>query len=190
MKRKTVLFVDDDPYVLAALKRGLADEPYGKRFAAAGDGALDILAHGEVHVLVTDLSMPDMSGLKLLEIVRDEYPEVVCVLLSGQSQFDQAEASAVVRGVHAGEVFAFLAKPWDIEGKLKTTIEKALVAQQQSISAEVPEASSSEIDDVDAASSDSTTIDHAVQARVFSGSVGAVNDSVKNRRMQTGDWER
>jgi DNA-binding NtrC family response regulator len=54
MKRKTVLFVDDDTRVLAALKRGLAEEPYEKLFASGGHEALDLLQRHGVQVMVSD----------------------------------------------------------------------------------------------------------------------------------------
>lgn len=126
MKCKTVLFVDDDARVLASLRRGLTDEPYETLFANSGSKAVAMLREHPVQVLVTDLRMPDMSGLELLEIAKAERPEVTRLILSGQPQLGSSEASSIVRGIHDGDIFAFMAKPWDLEGRLKDMIRQAL----------------------------------------------------------------
>ena len=133
MKNKTVLFVDDDVCVLASLRRGLADEPYETLFADSGCRAVGLLLAHSVHVLVTDVRMPEMSGLELLEIVRSEYPEIMRLMLSGQPQLSSSEASSIASGVHNGEIFAFMAKPWDLEGQLKPLIRQALARQEQRV---------------------------------------------------------
>jgi YesN/AraC family two-component response regulator len=69
--------VDDEEKILRSLKRGLLDEPYNSLFAESGKEALEILEQNEVHVLVTDMRMPEMSGLGLLRIVKKEYPHIV-----------------------------------------------------------------------------------------------------------------
>jgi len=126
MKQKKVLFVDDDECVLSSLRRGLADEPYEALFAHGASEAVSLLRKHAVHVLVTDLRMPDMSGLDLLEIVGKEQPAVTCLILSGQPQLESSEASSIVRGIHQGDIFAFVAKPWDLDGQLKGMVRQAL----------------------------------------------------------------
>jgi DNA-binding NtrC family response regulator len=125
MKQETVLFVDDDERMLASLKRAYIDEPFTTLLARGGREAIEVLKENEVHVLVTDLRMPDMSGLDLLEIVRSEYPQTVLIVLSGQSQLAQPEVSAITRGVHKDEIFAFAAKSGGSE-ELRGIIRKAL----------------------------------------------------------------
>ena len=86
METRTVLFVDDEEKVLASLKRGLLDEPYEKLFATSGKEAIELLKQNEVHVIVTDMKMPEMTGLELLRIVKREYPHIVRVVLSGYTR--------------------------------------------------------------------------------------------------------
>ncbi len=138
MKHKTVLFVDDDARVLASLRRGLTDEPYDTLFANNASEAVAMLREHPVQVLVTDLRMPDMSGLELLEIAKVERPEVTRLILSGQPQLDSSEASSIVRGIHDGDIFAFVAKPRDLEGQLKGMIRQALDRHEQCVQS-VPE---------------------------------------------------
>ncbi len=68
-----VLFVDDEPRVLAALQRMLQGRRPGwaLRFAGGGAQALDLLADQPVDVVVSDLRMPGMDGAELLAAVRE-----------------------------------------------------------------------------------------------------------------------
>ena len=76
MEKRTVLFVDDEERVLSCLKGGLLGEPYKTLFAKSGKEALEILEKNEVHVIVTDMRMPEMSGLELLRAVKEKYPHI------------------------------------------------------------------------------------------------------------------
>ena len=76
MKKKTVLFVDDEQMILNSLERGLLDEPYNKLFATSAKQALEIMEQNEVHVLVTDMRMPETSGLELLRITKQKFPKI------------------------------------------------------------------------------------------------------------------
>ena len=121
MEKRTVLFVDDEENVLAALRRGLLDEPYNTLFATSGREALDILAQSPVHVIVTDMRMPQMSGLELLGAVKNDYPHVIRMVLSGD-----AEAHTLLGAINQGEIFRFIPKPWKSNEELKTIIRQAI----------------------------------------------------------------
>lgn len=84
-ERKRILFVDDDPAVLAALSNVLHRERYrwDMVFAAGGEAALAELDKGRFDAVVSDLRMPDLSGDLLLEIVRRDSPDTVRIILSG-----------------------------------------------------------------------------------------------------------
>lgn len=83
--RKRILFVDDDPAVLAALANVLRRERHrwDMVFVAGGAEALAELDKGRFDAVVSDMRMPDMSGDLLLEIVHRESPETVRIILSG-----------------------------------------------------------------------------------------------------------
>ena len=70
MKEITILFVDDEQSVLNSLKRCLIKEPYQKLFARSGQDALEAMAKEPVQIIVSDMKMPGMSGLALLEQVK------------------------------------------------------------------------------------------------------------------------
>ena len=121
-KKRTVLFVDDDEIVVMSLQRGLLDESYTKLFAKSGEEALEVLQREEVHVIVTDMSMREMTGLELLRTVRKDYPHIVGVMLSGYT--DDATIQAAVR---QREIFRSIRKPWKTGGRdFNTVVRKAI----------------------------------------------------------------
>lgn len=121
MEKRTVLFVDDDEGVLSALRRLLQDEPYHTLFAHSGREALEVLVCSSVHVIVTDIRMPQMTGLELLRIVREQHPRIIRMVLSGC-----VETATVLTAINQGEIFRFLPKPWKSNEELKITIRQAI----------------------------------------------------------------
>ena len=124
--RPRVLFVDDEPDMLSSLRRLLVDEPYDCLFATDASAAMEALASHAVQVVVADMRMPGTSGLELLLQVKTHYPEVVRVIFSGQVSSDPTEVSALVRAVHRGDVFKFLAKSPSLGSDICLAIEEAL----------------------------------------------------------------
>ena len=110
MKERTVLFVDDDQIVLRSIARGLLDEPYNVCLAKSSEEALKILSQREVHVLVTDIRMPEMDGTELLKIVREKYPHIVKMVLSGYTN-----TTDLTKAIHQEDVFKFIPKPWNLQ---------------------------------------------------------------------------
>ena len=121
MEKRTILFVDDEDKILRSLKRGLRGEPYRTLFATSGQESLEILKQEDVHVLVTDMRMPEMDGLELLKIVKREYPCIIRMVLSGH-----ADSDTTLAAINEGEIFRFIAKPWKFDGGLKTVLRQAI----------------------------------------------------------------
>ena len=121
MEKRNVLFVDDEVKILHALKRGLVDEPYEMFFADSGREALEMLMHSEIHVIVTDMRMPEMDGLELLRKVKVEYPHVIRIVLSGYTDIE-----VLLTAINQGEIFRFMTKPWKLNEEIKTTIRQAI----------------------------------------------------------------
>ena len=136
MENRTVLFVDDEEKILTSLKRALMDEPYKSLFANSGQEALEMLQKNEVHVLVTDMRMPEMSGLDLLKIVKKEYPHIIRMVLSGYTQ-----VTTLLTAINQGEIFKFITKPWQLEEEFKPAVREAVEyysfrSQRQALEAE------------------------------------------------------
>jgi len=121
-EKKTVLFVDDDEVILSSLERGLLDKSYNKLYAKSGKEALKILKRKEVHVIVTDMCMPKMSGLELIRIARKKYPSIIGLVLTGY------EPDTEVRNaIKQGEIFWLLPKPlWKLGGTFERLVLRAL----------------------------------------------------------------
>jgi two-component system NtrC family sensor kinase len=121
-EKRTVLFVDDDEVVLQSLQRGLLDESYNKLFVKSCNEALEILQQLEVHVIVADMRMPEMTGLELLRNVKENYPDIVGMILSGYEQ-----DAALQTAVDQGEIFKLIPKPWKYgEMDFETLVRRAI----------------------------------------------------------------
>ena len=118
---RTVLFVDDDEAILRSLERGLLDEPYNTLFTNSCKEALEILKQEEVHVIVTDMRMPEMSGLEFIKIIKKEYPHIIRLILSGYGQ-----DATLLSAVEQGEIFKLIPKPWKLKGNFEKLIRRAV----------------------------------------------------------------
>jgi two-component system, NtrC family, response regulator HupR/HoxA len=103
------------------LKRVLVDEPYETIFTTSGKEALEILRNNQIQVIVTDMCMPGMGGLELLRKVKQEYPHVVRIVLSGF-----AEKQTLLWAINQGEIFRFIPKPWKSNDIVKSVIRQAI----------------------------------------------------------------
>jgi len=107
----TILIVDDELNVIAALQRALFDEPYVIRSATSGEEALEILETWKTKLVISDERMPGMGGAEFLSLVKVSHPETVRIMLTGHASLD-----AAIKAVNSGEVYRFFVKPWnDIE---------------------------------------------------------------------------
>ncbi len=112
---QTILCVDDEPWILAVAKKIL--EAGGYRVLTTTDPfqVLPMIEWEEVDVIVADLAMPEVDGVHLLQRVRELYPEVPRILLSGTASLESA-----LRAINESEVFRFLTKPIEKETLLRT----------------------------------------------------------------------
>ncbi|CAN5743011.1 hypothetical protein BH09PSE5_BH09PSE5_01070 [soil metagenome] len=107
---RTLLLVDDDPYVTFSLQRLLKDDGYHIIVARDGAQGLQRLAEHDVDVLISDQRMPGMSGADFLHRARELFPETVRMSLSGYS-----DLQAITDAINDGSVYKFIMKPWDDE---------------------------------------------------------------------------
>jgi response regulator RpfG family c-di-GMP phosphodiesterase len=106
--QRTLLLVDDEPGIRAALTRMLRPDGYRILTAATGSEGLEVLAVNQVQVIISDQRMPGMSGTEFLNTVKELYPDTVRIILSGYT-----DLAVVTESVNRGAVFKFLTKPWD-----------------------------------------------------------------------------
>jgi HD-like signal output (HDOD) protein len=120
---KRVLFVDDEPQMLSGLQRLLRPQrhEWDMKFAEGGGQALVALEETPYDVIVTDMRMPGMDGVTLLEQVKDQWPQMVRIILSGYTELE-----ATLRTVPVAH--QFLTKPCDPD-RLKHVVERACTLQ-------------------------------------------------------------
>ena len=118
--RRRILFVDDEPAILAGLQNLLYKERkrWDMVFAGSGDLALAACRALPFDVVVSDMRMPGMDGATLLGAIRDEFPSTVRIMLSGH-----AERETIVRVLPS--IHQLLSKPCDAQ-TLRTVIERCL----------------------------------------------------------------
>ena len=105
---RTLLLVDDEPNILASLKRLLRRDGYHILTANSGQEGLDVLAGHTVDVIVSDQRMPGMLGADFLRKAKLLCPQTIRIMLSGYT-----ELQAVTDAVNEGAIFKFLTKPWE-----------------------------------------------------------------------------
>src|ERR1700687_3801357 len=114
-----ILIVDDEPANLRTLARLFRDD-YEVLSAASGDEALALLGQHDVALLITDQRMPGMTGIELLKKTGAMRPRMVRILLTGCTDVD-----APVEAINCGQVYRYVAKPWDNE-ELRLTVKRGL----------------------------------------------------------------
>jgi len=101
-----ILFVDDDPNILEAFRRSLGRKLNITTAVSGAAGLTAVNEEGPFAVVLTDMRMPEMNGIEFICAVREQEPDSVCMMLTGNS--DQETA---VNAVNEGRIFRFLTKP-------------------------------------------------------------------------------
>lgn len=120
--RAAALFVDDDDNVLAAVRRSLAAESYDVITVASAHEALEHVRRRRIDVVVSDEDMPQMTGGQLLEVIAEQYPDILLIMLTGQATLESA-----LHAINACHVYRYLRKPFDplrLPGIVREAIKK------------------------------------------------------------------
>jgi DNA-binding NtrC family response regulator len=109
MKTKRLLFVDDEEEILDILVDYFSDENYQLHTAKRVTDAITIMENNPVDFVLSDLKLPDASGMDFLDNVRLKNPDTVRVLTSG---YLDVQFGKVAKNVDDGTIY--LSKPWDL----------------------------------------------------------------------------
>jgi len=118
MRRLRLLIVDDEPDMLDFLERVFRHE-YDVLRAQSGEEALQALAQAEVDILLTDQKMPRMTGIQLLEAIKDRHPDLVRVLISGYT-----DVLDIQHAVERCQIHQYVVKPVDSD-RLRQAVREA-----------------------------------------------------------------
>lgn len=115
----TILIVDDETNYLAILRTILEEEGFTVLTAIHGKAALSILEDSDVDLLITDMKMPAMSGLDLLDHVRTGWPDIPVIMMTAHGSVEKA-VEAMQKGA-----FTYIQKPFE-SNRLIIFVNKAL----------------------------------------------------------------
>lgn len=125
-----ILVVDDDPDILALLKRTLSKaEEFSCEVLLAPDAktAMELLAKHPVDVVLSDQIMPEQNGIDFLMEVKERFPESVRMLITAHTN-----VGAVLRAVNLAQVHGYIEKPFDAKD-VNRRLHEALLRRQERI---------------------------------------------------------
>jgi len=106
MSRPSILVVDDEPLSLDTLARTL-DEEFEVRTATNTVDAERILDEDWIQVVISDQRMPEMTGVEFLARVRERWPDLARIIISGYT-----DAEDIIDGINRGGIHQYITKPW------------------------------------------------------------------------------
>jgi two-component system probable response regulator PhcQ len=108
MNQFKILLVDDSPQILKSLERMLKNRGYNIFTADSAQNALEILQNNEIDMVITDESMPGLSGTDLLGVLKTAHPDIIRIMLTGAN-----DIGVLKNAINKGEIYRFFTKPWD-----------------------------------------------------------------------------
>lgn len=115
----SILYVDDE-YDNLVVFSSRFKKRYDVHIARDANEALQILENTKIQLVVSDQRMPGMTGVQLLEIVKEKYPDVVRIILTGHT-----DPNEIIHAINKSNIYYFVRKPWDGQ-ELQLLIDKSL----------------------------------------------------------------
>ncbi|MFO7985563.1 MAG: sigma-54 dependent transcriptional regulator [Desulfatiglandaceae bacterium] len=122
-RKSNILFVDDEKEMLSTVKMYLSQSGYEVRVTDYGPEALELANSDDFDVVVTDLNMPDMNGLDLLQAIKKRHPDTEVIIVTGYGTIETAVQALKFGG------YDYLQKPVNLE-RLKLLIARILEKKQ------------------------------------------------------------
>ncbi len=123
MRTYNILYVDDEQNNLVVFKNAFFRN-YNIYTALSGKEGLEVLSREEIHLVITDQKMAEMTGVEFLEEVIKIYPDTERMILTAYSDVD-----FIIRAINKCGIFQYILKPWDSRA-LKIIIDNALSSYQ------------------------------------------------------------
>ena len=114
-----ILYVDDEEHNLTSFNSTFRRD-YEIHLASSGQLGLEIMKSHDIHLVITDQRMPDMTGIEFLEKIVPDYPDCIRIVMTGFSDMD-----AIIQAINKGRIYHYINKPWNRK-ELKLTIDHAL----------------------------------------------------------------
>jgi CheY-like chemotaxis protein len=129
-----ILVIDDEPFVLEALKRVLASSAVAVIAVSTADAGLAAMSEAPVDLVIIDVILPGMDGVAAIKLIRRDYPDVRIIAISGGGNFglnsylpDAISTSAYLAACKAAGADGVLAKPFET-AELRSLIDQVQAA--------------------------------------------------------------
>jgi DNA-binding NtrC family response regulator len=119
MIKAKILVVDDEEIVLKSCRKILGSDKYDIFTALSGQEAFDLLAKEPIDIVITDIKMPGMDGMEVLNRIKKDYPDILVIMITGYSTVQSA-----VQAMKLG-AFDYIPKPFTPD-EVQVVVEKAL----------------------------------------------------------------
>ena len=116
--KHTLLVVDDEPDVCDSVYDLLRRDFQVLKARSAAEGT-KLLQDNEVHIIMTDQRMPQITGVEFLSKMRTRHPQAIRMLFTGYADLD-----SIIAAINQGHIFQFLKKPWQPE-ELQAAVREA-----------------------------------------------------------------
>ncbi len=114
-KQEAAWIIDDDQSIRWVLERALQQDGIAVRTFESADQVLANLSHQQPDAIITDIRMPGVGGLELLDSIRGRFPELPIIIMTAHSDLESAVAA------YRGGAFEYLPKPFDVDDAVKLT---------------------------------------------------------------------
>ncbi len=106
---KPIWIVDDDKSIRWVFEKALTRTDLAFKIFSSVPDALEALNHEQPQVVVSDIRMPNGSGLDFLSVIKEKYPDIPVIIMTAYSDLESAVAA------FQGGAFEYLAKPFDVD---------------------------------------------------------------------------
>ena len=117
MSKGRILVVDDEDIVRTSCSRTLSPEGYEVRLAKNGVEGLKMASEERFDLVLTDLKMPDMDGIEVLRIIKEQWPETAVIIVTGYQTVDTA-----VKAIKLG-AYDYIEKPFTPDALISAVAE-------------------------------------------------------------------
>jgi CheY-like chemotaxis protein len=131
---RRILIIDDEPFVLEALKRVLASSAMAVIAASTADAGLAAMSEAPVDLVIIDVILPGMDGVAAIKLIRRDHPGVRIIAISGGGNFglnsylpEAISTSAYLAACKAAGADGVLAKPFET-AELRSLIDQVQAA--------------------------------------------------------------